>query len=184
MQEEMIIILAKEGYEEAFRKLYEIHREQIYRLAYRYTKSQHDAEDIMQETFIKAFKNIKSFQFKNGSTFSSWLCRICINHSISFLRKQKRKSLLSFSDLMNEPTSERPLPEGETQTIQILKFVQKAIKKLTPKQQIIFDLRHAQHKKIKEIAEFLDCSESNIKTQLFRSVAKLKRELGPIWREV
>ena len=180
----MIILLAKEGHEEAFGQLYEIHREQIYRLAFRYTKSQPDAEDIMQETFIKAFKKIKLFQFKNGSTFSSWLCRICINHSISFIRKQKRKSLLSFSELTNEPVSRKQLPEGETQTNQILKFVKNAIKKLSPQQQIIFDLRHTQHKKIKEIAEFLDCSESNIKTQLFRSKAKLKRELGPIWREV
>ena len=99
MQEEMIILLAKEGHEEAFRQLYENHREQIYRLAYRYTKSQQDAEDIMQETFIKAFKKIRSFQFVNNSTFSSWVSRICINHSISFLRKQKRKSFFSFSDL-------------------------------------------------------------------------------------
>jgi RNA polymerase sigma factor (sigma-70 family) len=76
------------------------------------------------------------------------------------------------------------MPDGETQTNQIIKFVQKAIKKLSPQQQVIFDLRHGQHKKIKEIAQVLECSESNIKTQLFRSVTKLKKELEPIWREV
>jgi RNA polymerase sigma-70 factor (ECF subfamily) len=184
MKEEMIILLAKEGHEEAFRQLFEMHKEKIYQMAYRYTKSQQDAEDILQETFIKAFKKIKSFQFKNNASFSSWLIRICINLSISYLRKQKRKAALPLSELKNEPVSKKQLPEDETQLKQVFQFLQKALKKLSPAQQIIFDLRHSQHKKIKEIAECMNCSESNIKTQLFRSVAKLKKELGPIWREV
>lgn len=138
----------------------------------------------MQETFIKAFKKIDSFQFENGASFSSWLTRICFNQASSFLRKKKRKSILSFSELHSEPVSKKPQPEKETQTRLLFNLVEKALKKLSPRQQVIFDLRHGQHKKIREIAEFLQCSESNIKTQLLRSIPRLKKELGPIWREV
>ena len=73
--------------------------------------------------------------------------------------------------------------DDQTQLSQIIHYLQKAVKKLSPKQQVIFDLRHSQHKKIKEIAEIMKCSESNVKTQLFRSVARLKKELIPVWRE-
>jgi RNA polymerase sigma-70 factor (ECF subfamily) len=66
MTDETILLRAREGHEDAFRQIYDNHREPIYRLAYRYTRSQEDAEDMMQETFIKAFKAIKTFK-KNDS---------------------------------------------------------------------------------------------------------------------
>ena len=62
-------------------------------------------------------------------------------------------------------------------------FIEKSYEQLPPKQQIIFNLRFYQHYKIKEIADMLGCSESNVKTQLMRSVNKLKKQLKPLWRE-
>ena len=71
MNEDLIILLAREGNTKAFRKIYDQYRRQVYRLAYRYTRSQQDAEDIMQETFIKAFKNIAKLKKSGQISFQS-----------------------------------------------------------------------------------------------------------------
>ena len=91
MREDAAILLAKEGDEEAFRLLYDDNCERIYTLAYRYVRSPEDAKDVMQETFTRAFKRIRSFQVASDTSFSSWLNRICINCSIDQLRRRQRK---------------------------------------------------------------------------------------------
>ncbi len=187
MNENQTILLAKQGNENAFFQLYENHREMVYRLAYRYTRTQEDAEDVLQETFVRAFKKIKNFKNKNESSFSAWICRICVNCSINFLRKQKSRKMdetTSLSEMLVEPESQNPSPEKTTDISRIIFQIQKAIQKLTHKQRIIFDMRFSQGKKIKEIAEILDCSESNIKTQVFRSLTKLRKLIQPIWSEL
>lgn len=184
--EELMISLAKQGHEFAFRQLYENNREVIYRLAYRYTRSQQDAEDILQETFIKAFKGIKKFRNNSGKSFSCWLCRIGVNCALNHLRKQKRRKMDQMTDLsavMNEAQTLNPSPETSAMIHQTIGLIQQAITKLTNKQRVIFDMRFSQEMPIKEIAEIMDCSESNIKTQIFRSLVKLKKQLGSIWRE-
>ncbi len=186
MDELTTIKLAKAGNEAAFRELYGIYREGVYRLAYRYTRSQSDAEDIMQETFIKAFKGIASFRSHESSSFGAWLNRICVNCSISFLRKHKSRKMdqtIPLSELLVEPDSRSISAEETAQTAQVLVLINKAVQKLSSKQRVIFDLRFAQHCNIKEIAEYLNCSESNVKTQIFRSIAKLRKQLEPILGE-
>ena len=186
MNEDVTILLAREGHEKAFRQLYNRHREMVFQTAYRYTKSQEDAEDIMQETFIKAFNHLRTFDFRNDASFLFWLRRICINCAINFLRRAKRRKrgrTASLSDLPVEPESPDPSPAESVQMKQNIDLLQTAVQKLAPKQRIIFDLRYSQHLAVKEIADMLDCSESNIKTQLFRSVKKLRKKLEPIWRE-
>jgi len=186
MNEEITILLAKEGNENAFRQIYENNREAVYRLAYRYTRSQQDAEDILQETFIKAFKGINRFNYRNKSSFSAWLKQICVNCAIDYLRKRTRRKTdfqMPLTDLKVEPKSETNNPEETAQANQAVSIIQESIKKLSPKQRIIFDMRFTQHKNVKEIAEIMICSESNIKTQLARSVVKLRKQLAPILEE-
>lgn len=186
MDEEMVILLAKEGHENAFHQLYENYREKIYRLTFRYTDSRQDAEDIMQETFTKAFTEINKFNYRNSSSFSSWLSRICINSTMDYLRKHKRRKMdqqVSISEIPVEPESHDMSPDESVQVEQTLHLIKGAIQELSPKQRIIFDLRHSQHRNIKEIAELLNCSESSVKTHLLRSAAKLRKYLGPILGE-
>ncbi len=105
MEETTVIHRAREGDEVAFHQLYRAHSERIYHLAYRYTRSQTDAEDLMQETFVKAFRQIQKFTGDSGAAFSSWLSRICVNASIDFLRKQKRRhaaDTISLDDIVVE----------------------------------------------------------------------------------
>ncbi len=181
-----IILLAKEGDESAFRELYENHYEMIYRLAYRYSKSQEDAEDIMQETFIKAFKGIKKFDFNISTNFSAWIYQIGYHCSMDYHRKrQKRKAdkTESLTDIHNDPKATDTSPEKSVIANQTISQIKNALNVLSPKQRIIFDLRHLQHRALKEISDILECSQSTVKKQLQRAVSKLRTQLEPLWRE-
>lgn len=184
MTEEMTVLLAKEGRREAFRELYETHREAVYGLAFRYVRSPQDAEDVMQETFIKAFRHIGRFDFRAGASFSAWLGTIGVRCAIEHLRRNKRRmraAHVSLSDLATEPASAQPSPERVAVAGRTMSSLTEACRRLSPSQQVVFDMRHLQHMDIKEIAARMDCSESNVKTQLARSVAKLRKYLEPMW---
>jgi RNA polymerase sigma-70 factor (ECF subfamily) len=186
MKDDVAILLAREGNEDAFRRLYNDNRERIYRIAYRYTRSVDDADDVMQETFIKAFKRIDSFSFRGESSFSTWLGSICINCSIDHLRKHKRRKMdatISLEDMTIDPVTNDESPEQAAEMEETIRLIHNAADQLTPKQRVIFDLRYSQHHSIREISELLNCSENSIKTHLSRSVQKLKTQLAPIWRE-
>lgn len=186
MNEDVAILLAKEGNEDAFRRLYEHNCERVYWFAYRYVRSPEDAEDVMQETFTRAFKNIQSFQFADDTSFSSWLHRICINCSINQLRKRQRRKMymtISLDDMKIDPTGEDDSPEAKVELNETLRLIRNAASKLSPKQRVVFDLRYGQHLSIKEIAELMRCSQNTVKTQLSRSVKKIKALLAPLWRE-
>jgi len=186
MSEDVTILLAKEGNKDAVRRLYDGHRERVYWLAFRYTRSAQDSEDVMQETFIKAFKGLKTFNFGVDSSFSAWISKICVHCAIEHLRKTKRRmaeNVLSLSDLPHEPRSAAPTPDRAVAAVRTVAWLNDAIHHLSPAQQVIFDLRYQQHLDIKEIATHMGRSESNIKTQLVRSVAKLRKQLEPVWGE-
>ncbi len=186
MDDELVILLAKEGKESAFKELYENNYEMVYRLAFRYTKSKQDAEDIMQETFIKAFKGIKSFDFNISSNFSSWICKIGVHCSLDYLRKCKRRKTDKteyISTLSDELEAKDSSPEKLAVMAQAVAHVKNALHRLSPKQRLIFDLRHLQHMDIKDIAENLQCSQSTVKKQLQRAVSRLRKQLEPLWGE-
>jgi RNA polymerase sigma-70 factor (ECF subfamily) len=184
--DKLLILMAKQGDESAFRGLYESHYEMIYRLAYKYVKSQPDAEDILQETFIKAFKAIQKFDFNISSNFSAWIYQICVRCSYDFHRKRKKiksDQTSSLSEMYTEPEAQNSSPENAAISSQTMQQVKDAMSVLSPKQRIIFDLRHLQHRALKEIADKLQISPSTVKKQLERSVAKLRIQLEPLWRE-
>jgi RNA polymerase sigma-70 factor, ECF subfamily len=186
MTEETNILLAKEGHRSAFHSLYEAHRLKVYRIAYRYTRSQPDAEDILQETFIRAFKGINSFDFSQGAGFEGWVCRICVNCAIEFFRRNKRRKKdksISLNDLTSDPQANSDSPETTVQIRQTFQKIRDSLSILSPRQRVIFDLRYSQNYNIREIADVLHCSESSIKTQLSRSVSKLRKKLEPLWGE-
>ncbi len=181
----VVILLAKEGNERAFRQLYEDHYKMIYRLAYRYSRSQQDAEDIMQETFIKAFKDIHKFDLGVSTNFSSWIYRIGIRCSLDYLRKRKRRKadrIESLTHIYTEPEAQDPSPEQSAIANQTISRVKSALHLLSPKQRVIFDLRHFQHRALEEISDRLECSPSTVKKQLQRAVLKLRHQIEPLWR--
>jgi RNA polymerase sigma-70 factor, ECF subfamily len=184
MTDERTILLAQEGHREAFHELYKAHGEKVYRLVFRYVRSRQDAEDVLQETFIKAFQNIGHFDARADASFSSWLCVIGVRCAIDHLRRNKRRmrtAHLSLSDMAGEPVSAQPSPERAALAGGAMASLAEAYRLLSPSQRVVFDMRHREHLDIKEIAARMDCSESNVKTQLARSVAKLRKYLEPMW---
>lgn len=182
----VVILLAKEGDACAFRRLYEDHYEMVFRLAYRYSRSQQDAEDILQETFIKAFKQVHRFDLAVNVRFSTWIYQICVRCALDHLRKRKRRRterVESLRDLKREPEAQGLSPEQSAITNQAITRVKNALHVLSPKQQMIFDLRHFQHRALEEISDHLQCSPSTVKKQLQRAIIKLRHQLEPLWRQ-
>ena len=186
MPEDVTVVLAKEGNRDAFRRLYEENRERIFRTAFRYSGRREDAEDIMQETFIKAFSRIRTFDFRVSPNFSSWLLSICINTAIDSLRRRERRQdarHISLANLSAEIPACGPGPDETAAHRLAVVRIRETLRILSPRQRAMFDMRYTEHLDIKEIAGALGCSESNVKTQLSRALEKLRKTLDPEWRK-
>lgn len=179
MTERAIVQSAQQGDTEAFRMLFEQNRKRIFSLAYQYTKNKEDAEDILQETFIKTYNYLDKYKIENETNFSSWIYRIGINCSIDYLRKKKNKRK-DFSDWDKwEKTigSNHSNPEHTIGLEQLREKINHLVEGLSPRQRMVFILKHYQQSSIKEIAEYLDCSEGSVKKQLFRAVSAIRSPL-------
>jgi len=176
MTEQKMVELAKEGRPEAMEQIYLRNRDRIFRLALRYIRSSEDAEDIVQDTFIKAFTGINTFDLNMGSGLPAWLNQICVHCAIDHLRVRKRRGggMTSLDALPQDPPSVGPSPEQITIDRRISNRVHDAVYNLSPRQQVVFSLRFREHLDIRQIALRLDCSEGNIRAHLSRSASKLK----------
>ena len=181
---EGVLPRAKLGDETALQVIYNRHFSPVFRTALRYTGSVEDAEEIAQETFFKAFRNLDRVWCRDIESLGPWLGSICVHNAINFLRRGKRRGrglLLPLDTLLSEPAGREPSPETRLLIAQTWALLDGALTKLPPRQRMIFDLRFRQHKDLKEIAGLLGCSESNVKTHVMRLLAKLRRRLGPLW---
>ena len=184
--ESMIILLAKEGHPEALRSLYDLHFESIYRTAYRYTRSSQDAEDVLQETFVKAIKNIKNFDFERNTSFAAWMGRICVNSALDYLRKRRTRKAwetVSLTASVQDPPSAGRSPEETTLLQQMAGHIDQALRFLPPRQKLAFQMKYIEDLKVDEIARELCCSPNSIKKYLARALAALRRRLRPIWSQ-
>jgi RNA polymerase sigma-70 factor (ECF subfamily) len=182
MTEGMALELARAGRPEAYGFLYEQNFDRIFRLARRYVRSPEDAEDVAQDTFIKVFDAMSTYNPGLGSGFQAWINRICINCSIDFLRSKKRRAgigQVSLQALPQEPPSAAPSPEQIVINRRTSSRIHDAVDRLSPRQQIIFTMRYRDQLDIRQIALRLDCSEGNIRAHLFRSTHKLKNHFRP-----
>ncbi len=181
MDEDKLVMLAKQGNLTAFEELFKANREKIYRLAYGFVKNTADAEDLLQETFFKAFLAIKNFKPKKRLIFSTWLYRIGINCSISFLRKHKKQKEKNQDIFQENPVqfkARHPNPETLLETEEMHRVFKNELDTLSSKQRTIIVLRYYNGLKVKEIAEKMRCSEGSVKKQLFRAFSKLKKQLN------
>ena len=180
MNEQNVIKSAQNGDREALRLLFEENRQKIFLLAYQYVKNVEDAEDILQETFIKAYRSLHKFNPQNNTRFSPWLYRIGINCSIDYLRRKKeRKMHHSGSDELDNVSSDTLSydPEQARNRSEIREKIDHVLNRLSGRQKMIFILKHYQELTCAEIAGYLNCSEGSVKRQLFRAVSVVKKSL-------
>jgi RNA polymerase sigma-70 factor, ECF subfamily len=176
----------RRGDRNAFRVLVDRHSRPVFRLAYRMTGNESDAEDVVQETFLRAFKQIKHFDGR--SSFSTWLYRICSNCALDLIRarKTREKQREPLSD-ENAPSwidriaAREPDPERLMQSGQITRLLKPALEQLSEMERVAFTLRHFEGCNVEEIARTLGVQQNAAKHSVFRAVQKLRRALEPAW---
>jgi RNA polymerase sigma-70 factor (ECF subfamily) len=176
--------LARAGDEGAFRRLVERHSRLVFQVAYRMTGSEPDAEDVVQETFLKAYRELKRFEAR--STFGTWLHRIAVNCAYDLLRKRPRQK----ADPLETGDGQGPAlaleadavtrPDRLAFSAEVDRRVQAAMNDLTPAERSAFVLRHLEGRSIDEIGTMLGLQVSATKHSIFRAVQKMRRALTPL----
>ena len=169
--EKLLVKSARNGSEKAFEVLIKKYTTPVYGLLMDMTKNIHDAEDLTQDTFSKAFRKINSF--KEKSKFSTWIYRIAYNTAIDFLRKKNREIPTDWSDHKNVDKLKRNPKEYSNKN----ELINRALNTLTVNQRSVVSLHYYQDMKLTEIAHIMDCAESTVRVRLFRALKKLKRIL-------
>jgi len=178
------VALARAGDRGAMHSLYEHNRSRIFSLAYRYAGNSADAEDILQDTFIKAFASLQKCQLDNDAYFATWLYRIAVNCSLDHFRRLRgHADTVSLDNCPDAAALTDPSgPEGEFARDEVTRVVRQGLTKLSRRKRMVVVLRHYQQLKIGEIAAAMGCSQGSVKKQLFRALAQLRKELHPCWR--
>jgi RNA polymerase sigma-70 factor (ECF subfamily) len=177
--------LARAGDDTAFRRLVERHSRAVFQVAFRMTGSEPDAEDIVQDTFLKAYRELR--RFESRSSFATWLHRIAVNCSYDLLRRRPRQqaepleaegdtgasATVVEADAVNRP--DRLAFSAEVQ-----RRIHAAMQQLTPAERMAFALRHLEGRSIDEIGSLLGLQVSATKHSIFRAVQKMRRALTPL----
>jgi len=178
LDEELLVAQLKnpDTQEQAFRNLMSLYKERLYWHIRKIVLSHDDADDVLQNTFIKVFKNIHSF--KENSKLYSWMYRIATNESITFINKKATKLHVDISELqhkMGEDLQEDPNYSGD----EIQQLLQKAIFSLPQKQQLVFNMKYYDEMKYSDISEVLGTSVGALKASYFHAVKKIEEFLKP-----
>lgn len=175
---------ARSGDEGAFRTLVERHSRSIFRLAFRMTGNEHDAEDVVQETFLKAYRRLA--QFEERAHFGSWLYRIAANCAYDTLRARARREEqaplpepLQEDDPVVAIAADGPSPDRLVFSGQVQQRVRTAMARLSERERAAFVLRHFEEMSTKEIGDALGLDEGAVKHSVFRAVRKLREALEP-----
>jgi len=173
-QTKQLIINAQSGDSKAFHRLVAMHDERIMVLSYQLMKNEQDAEDLYQESFVKAYKSLHTFRME--SSFYTWLYRITLNTSINMKQKLTRMRLQDSRedydplDIIKESSND--IDSGE-----ITQVIKAAAEKLPEKQRTVFILKYLQQMKIREIANIMGIGNGTVKKYLFRAMEKMRNEL-------
>jgi RNA polymerase sigma-70 factor (ECF subfamily) len=176
------VALAAGGDEDAFRVLVERHSRSVFRMAFRITGSAEDAEDVVQDTFVKAYQQLA--RFESRSHFSTWLYRIGFNCAIDHLRSRPKLEAAQPPEMLNElaPTTSDPTSEDLVFAGEIGARVQQALSSLSEQERAAFLMRHFHGCSIEEICTALGLKTNAAKHSIFRAVRKMRAELRPLAR--
>ena len=175
---------ARQGDQRAFGVLVERHSRSVFRLAFRMTQNEQDAEDLVQETFLKAYKQLH--RFDGRSAFGTWLYRIAANCSFDLIRARKnrreRQTTLTSetTDWLDRVAAPDPSPERLARSGQVASLLKPALAQLTELERTAFVLRHYEGRGIEEIAGVLGVQTNAAKHSVFRAVQKLRRAMEPV----
>jgi RNA polymerase sigma-70 factor, ECF subfamily len=176
---------ARGGDSDAFRLLVERHSRTIFKVAYRMTGNEHDADDVVQETFLRAYKQIG--RFEERANFGTWLHRIAINCSLDLLRARGRHDKHHIHESEDGEMSRTiettdPQPDRLLLSAELQKHVLAALERLSGNERTAFVLRHFEGMPVEEIGRTLGIQVNATKNTIFRAVRKLRESLEPLVR--
>lgn len=179
----------RSGDRSEFARFVEAHSNQVYRVALKILNDPQDAEDVLQETFLKALRSLPLFEGR--SSLSTWLYRIAVNEALMVIRRRKGQ-LVSIDQEPEEDDSLTPpvqivdwccLPEGDFMSAEARQAMDGAIQELSPTLQAVFILRDIEGLSVRETADALGISEAAVKTRLLRARLKLREALSGYFAE-
>jgi RNA polymerase sigma-70 factor (ECF subfamily) len=180
-----VLARARDGDCEAFRALVERHSRAAFRLAFRLTGNEQDAEDVVQESFLKAYRQLG--RFESRANFGTWLHRIIVNCSMDLLRsrqsRRERGQVEDAEQVMHALPATGPGPEHAARGEEIRRRVDASLASLSPLERAAFMLRHYEGRTIEEIGSALGLRTSAAKHSVFRAVKKLREALAPLRSE-
>jgi len=172
------------GDRDAFRVVVERHSATLFRLAYRMTGNEQDAEEVVQETFLRAYRRLNKFESR--SSFSTWLYRIAVNCSLDFSRKRRQVDEHQVApnpelpDLVESLPATEPSADRLVMSAEVRRKVEATMNELTEKEKAAFVLRHYEGLSIEEVARAMGLRANAAKNNIFRAVQKLRRALEPV----
>ena len=175
MKDESLLIqelLNKSTKEKAFRQLMSLYKERLYWHIRKIVIAHEDADDVLQNTFIKVFKNIS--KFNQNSKLFSWMYRIATNEAITFINKRAKKANQEVAEMQSLLVSD--LQSDNWFSGEEIQFIlQKAIATLPQKQQLVFNMKYFDEIKYDEMAEILETSVGALKASYFHAVKKVEQ---------
>ncbi|WP_047980536.1 RNA polymerase sigma factor SigW [Ornithinibacillus contaminans] len=172
----------KKGDQAAFEDVVMFYQDRIFQHCLRMLGNVHEAEDIAQEAFIRAYVNIHSYD--EHRKFSTWLYRIATNLTIDRLRKRKPDYYLDAEvkgtdglDMYSQLAADEKLPEDEVEGIELQSYIQQQIAQLPPKYRSIIMLRYLEDFSLQEISDILDIPLGTVKTRIHRGREALRKKL-------
>lgn len=170
------------GDQNAYGEIVELYKDKVFQLCYRMLGNRHEAEDIAQEAFIRAYVNIARFNME--LKFSTWIYRIATNLCIDRIRKKKPDFYLdaevSGTDgltMYSQVAAETNLPEEDLESIELQEAIQRAISKLPEKYRTVIVLKYIEELSLNEISEILDMPLGTVKTRIHRGRESLRQQL-------
>src|SRR6266496_1352285 len=183
--EEMVLVKrARQGDLAAYDDLVRRYQERIYATIYHMTSNHEDANDLAQETFIKAFQALKSF--KGGSSFYTWIYRIAVNKTINFLKQRKNRSHMSLNDLDLNAEHDPDLialisdktPRRDISLTELQEKLNAAMLKLSPVHRLVVTLHDVQGLSHDEIGKIMDCNIGTVRSRLFYARQQMQAYLS------
>lgn len=186
--EHELIRAAQRGDSDAFEQLVRSYDQNVLRMALNLLHSQEDARDVYQEAFLRVYRNLPKFRF--DCSFSTWLYRIVANLCLDQLRKRKvrKEEPAQFETASGEVDRLQFVPEERAEvdpqrrlmSAEVGNRVQEVLDKLTPRERVVFEMRHFQGMRLRSIGEALGVTEEAAKNCLFRATQKMRTALGDL----
>ncbi len=184
--EHALIRAAQRGEPDAFEHLVRTYDQQVLRMAINLLHSQEDARDVYQEVFLRVYRNLSKFRF--DCSFSTWLYRIVANLCLDQIRKRKvrKEEAQSFDTNGGEVDRFQFVPEQRADvdpqrqllSAEVKSRIQEVLEQLTPRERLVFEMRHFQGMRLRAIGESLGVTEEAAKNCLFRATQKMRAALG------